>query len=183
MKSGQWSSAITDFNTALRLNPRLASSLYGRGYAKTKNGDVAGGNELALHCDLVVASTAARFGMSLAQIGEQLRRECRAVGLEQADVVIGLSDGGNGLENCLVEAVTGLAREVVFILDFYHASEHLREFGTAEDGRLFSSERGNVIAAVSAGRKKLPVTPDSPATTMRCARVSTPASAASAMLP
>jgi enoyl-CoA hydratase/carnithine racemase len=30
---------------------------------------IAGGNELALHCDLAVASTAARFGMSLAQIG------------------------------------------------------------------------------------------------------------------
>ncbi len=34
------------------------------------NGDaIAGGNELALHCDLVVASKAARFGMSLAQVG------------------------------------------------------------------------------------------------------------------
>ena len=30
---------------------------------------IAGGNELALHCDIVVASTAARFGMSLAQVG------------------------------------------------------------------------------------------------------------------
>jgi enoyl-CoA hydratase/carnithine racemase len=30
---------------------------------------IAGGNELALHCDLVIASTAARFGMSLAQVG------------------------------------------------------------------------------------------------------------------
>jgi len=30
---------------------------------------IAGGNELALHCDLVLASHSARFGMSLAQIG------------------------------------------------------------------------------------------------------------------
>jgi enoyl-CoA hydratase/carnithine racemase len=30
---------------------------------------IAGGNELAMHCDIVVASKSARFGMSLAQIG------------------------------------------------------------------------------------------------------------------
>ena len=37
--------------------------------AKVQGDAIAGGNELALHCDLVVASTKARFGMSVAQIG------------------------------------------------------------------------------------------------------------------
>ena len=66
--------------------------------------------------------------MSLEDIGQQLRKECQAVGLSDADVVIGLSDGGNGLENCLLNVAGGMAREVVFILDFWHASEHLQEF-------------------------------------------------------
>lgn len=37
--------------------------------AAVQGAAIAGGNELALHCDLVVASTAAKFGMSPAQIG------------------------------------------------------------------------------------------------------------------
>lgn len=77
--------------------------------------------------------------MSLGQIGRQIRREARAVGLSSADVVIGLSDGGHGLEECLTDAVAGQARDVEFILDFYHATEHLREFlkalWPAEEGR------------------------------------------------
>ncbi len=36
---------------------------------KVQGAAIAGGNELALHCDLVVASTNATFGMSVAQIG------------------------------------------------------------------------------------------------------------------
>lgn len=67
--------------------------------------------------------------MTLDEIGRQLRCECQAVGIAEADVVIGLTDGGNGLETCLVETVlSGLARETVLILDFFHASEHLHEF-------------------------------------------------------
>ena len=66
--------------------------------------------------------------MSLAEIGGQLRRECRTAGLGQAEVVVGLSDGGAGLEGCLIDAVAGMAGEFHLILDFYHAAEHLREF-------------------------------------------------------
>lgn len=66
--------------------------------------------------------------MSLPEIGRQLRAECQSVGVSQADVVIALTDGGNGLENCLIDALAGIAKETVFILDFYHASEHLLEF-------------------------------------------------------
>lgn len=67
--------------------------------------------------------------MSLEEIGRQLRGECQAVGIAHAEVVIGLTDGGHGLETCLVEtALSGLAREIVLILDFFHATEHVREF-------------------------------------------------------
>ena len=71
--------------------------------------------------------------MSLDEIGRQLRADCQAVAVSRADVVIGLSDGGNGLENCLVSALGGIAKEIVFILDFYHASEHLLEFAKLLD--------------------------------------------------
>lgn len=37
--------------------------------ARVQGDAIAGGNELALHCDFVVASTSASFGMSLAKIG------------------------------------------------------------------------------------------------------------------
>jgi len=66
--------------------------------------------------------------MSLAEIGQQLRRECQAVGVDQAQRVIALTDGGNGLENCLTDTVAGRCEELIFILDFRHASEHLQEF-------------------------------------------------------
>jgi len=66
--------------------------------------------------------------MSLEEIGRQLRRECQSVGLKEAEVVIGLSDGGAGLEGCLIDAVAGMAREFHLVLDFYHAAEHVREF-------------------------------------------------------
>lgn len=66
--------------------------------------------------------------MSLEEIGQQLRAECQAVDVSAADTVVGLTDGGNGLEACMISVLGGLAKEMVFILDFYHASEHLLEF-------------------------------------------------------
>ena len=34
--------SIADYDAALRINPKLAGSLYGRGVAKRKKGDTAG---------------------------------------------------------------------------------------------------------------------------------------------
>lgn len=83
--------------------------------------------------------------MSLEEIGRQLRAECEAVGLAQVDVAIGLTDGGNGLEDCLIKTVfAGLVREFVLILDFFHVSEHLGEFAKlwcADDGSRKSQKR------------------------------------------
>ena len=36
--------AIDDFSSALRFDPKLASALYGRGLARLRNGDKAGGD-------------------------------------------------------------------------------------------------------------------------------------------
>lgn len=69
--------------------------------------------------------------MDLSEIGAELRRECQAVGLKQADRVILLTDGGNGLTECLTNVVAGQAKEIVYVLDFYHASEHAVEFAKA----------------------------------------------------
>jgi hypothetical protein len=67
--------------------------------------------------------------MTLEEIGRQLRCECEAVRIADAEVVIGLTDGCNGLETCLVETVlSGLARETILILDCFHVSEHLQDF-------------------------------------------------------
>lgn len=75
--------------------------------------------------------------MPLREMGRQLLCEARAVGLDQAEVLIGLTDGGNGLEDCLLEEVfSKLGRQAVFILDFFHAAEHVCQFAQT----LFSQE-------------------------------------------
>lgn len=68
--------------------------------------------------------------MDISEAGRRLRRLAETVHLEQAEVVIGLTDGGNGLADCLeTHCMSGLSAKRVLILDFYHLTEHLREFG------------------------------------------------------
>jgi tetratricopeptide (TPR) repeat protein len=63
---GQWDSAIDDYSEALQFNPKLASSLYGRGLAKLKKGDVTGGNAdiaAAKEIEAKIVSDFARYGV------------------------------------------------------------------------------------------------------------------------
>lgn len=62
----------------------------------------------------------------LDQLGVELRKQAGQVGMDKAEVWIGLTDGGNGLEEFVRR---NFPREPVLILDFWHASEYLTELG------------------------------------------------------
>jgi hypothetical protein len=64
----------------------------------------------------------------LDQLGLELRKQAGQVGMDKADVWIGLTDGGNGLEAFVRR---NFSRDPVLILDFWHASEYLTELGQA----------------------------------------------------
>jgi hypothetical protein len=44
---GQFEAAIRDYDAALKADPKIAESLYGRGVAKVKNGDADGNADIA----------------------------------------------------------------------------------------------------------------------------------------
>jgi hypothetical protein len=95
----------------------------------------------------------------LEEVGPLLRKQAGQVGMGQADCWLGLSDGGNGLEDRLRENFP-LLREV--ILDFYHPAEkltglarllHPTDEEAAQDQardwcRLMKEEGGALLAAV-----------------------------------
>jgi hypothetical protein len=115
-----------------------------------------------LWCDEKPTPMQARYlaGMyPLAEIAPLLRKPAGAVGMDRADRWIGLSDGGNGLEDRLRE---NFPRVDVIILDFYHPAEkltglarllHPNDPSQAEEQarqwrQLLKDEGGAVLAAV-----------------------------------
>jgi hypothetical protein len=65
----------------------------------------------------------------LAEMGPLLRRQAAQVGMEQAEVWIALTDGGNGLE---AFAQANFNRpDLVVILDFYHPASYLEKLAKA----------------------------------------------------
>ena len=95
----------------------------------------------------------------LAEMGPLLRRQAAQVGMDQAEVWVALTDGGNGLE-ALLEA--NFPRVEAVILDFWHAAEylgklakvlHARDEAAAQAqaaawSRLLKAEGGHVVIAV-----------------------------------
>jgi tetratricopeptide (TPR) repeat protein len=66
LKANQLDSAIADYDEALRLEPRKIASLYGRGMAKRKKGEIAEGDaDIAMARTLKpdVATEFARYGL------------------------------------------------------------------------------------------------------------------------
>ena len=70
---------------------------------------------------------------NLNDLGELLRRQAGQVGMARAAHWIGLSDGGNGLENFLRKNFPGPVggSEITIILDFWHASDALCKLAKA----------------------------------------------------
>jgi hypothetical protein len=64
----------------------------------------------------------------LDELGRQLRKQAGQVGMDQAEVWIGLTDGGAGLEAFMRK---NFPRDPVLILDFWHAADHLTQWARA----------------------------------------------------
>jgi len=65
----------------------------------------------------------------LKEMGPLLRRLAERVGMEQAEVWIALTDGGNGLEQFMQQNFN--RADLVLILDFYHAANYLEKLAKA----------------------------------------------------
>jgi hypothetical protein len=70
---------------------------------------------------------------TLEQLGVLLRRQAGQVGMNAAERWIGLTDGGNGLEDFARSNFPGPVggEPLILILDFWHAADYLRALATA----------------------------------------------------
>ena len=68
--------------------------------------------------------------IDLDDLGAQLRRQAGQVGMDRADQWIGLTDGGNGLDDFMRVYFP----RATLILDFYHAAGHLADLAQAWSG-------------------------------------------------
>jgi hypothetical protein len=64
---------------------------------------------------------------TLDELGPPMRRQAAQVGVEAAEVWVGLTDGGGGLD----EFMRVYFPRAELVLDFYHAAEHLNELAKA----------------------------------------------------
>jgi hypothetical protein len=64
---------------------------------------------------------------TLDELGAQMRRQAAQVGLDNAEVWVGLTDGGKGLD----EFLRVYFPRAELVLDFYHAAEHLNDLAQA----------------------------------------------------
>jgi hypothetical protein len=69
-----------------------------------------------------------RVDFALAALAEQGRRPARALGVARVSELIAITDGGHGLEAALQRH---RAEDLLTILDWYHAAEHLADFAKA----------------------------------------------------
>lgn len=68
----------------------------------------------------------------LNQVTAQLRHAVGACGIQQVEDLIAITDGGNGIEPALHRA---FADNLVTILDWYHATQHIHAFGRCLHGK------------------------------------------------
>jgi hypothetical protein len=84
--------------------------------------------------------------IDLETLGAQVRRQAGQVGMDHADRWIGLSDGGNGLD----EFFRVHFPRATLILDFYHAAEHLGDLAKA-----WSTDTATAEALLDAWRHQM----------------------------
>ena len=97
---------------------------------------------------------------SLDQMAPLLRRQAARVGMEDAEVWVALTDGGNGLEDFCQKSFN--RPDLVLILDFYHAASYLESlakalFPQAEEEAKTQAERWCQLLKAEGGATMLAV--------------------------